>query len=73
MKNLGVTGAVTALANILSEGLSVEEITLLAGLFVQLGDTLATIAALGGPDGGQTEAEEQPNKLKQSRKIGEFS
>ena len=38
--------AVTALANAISCDLSVAEIALVAGLFVQLGDTLATIAAM---------------------------
>ena len=48
MRSLEITGAVTAFANALAAGLTVEEIALLAGLFVQLGDTLATIAALDG-------------------------
>ena len=46
MDPLSLTGAVTALANALACGLTAEEITLLAGIFVQIGDTLATIAAL---------------------------
>ena len=45
MKTLELTGAVTVLANALACGLSVGEMALLAGVFVQLGDTLATIAA----------------------------
>ena len=40
-----MTSAVTALANAIACKLSVSEMTLLAGIFVQLGDTLATIAA----------------------------
>ena len=40
-----MTSAVTALANAIACKLSVGEMTLLAGIFVQLGDTLATIAA----------------------------
>ena len=38
------TSGITALANTISCRLSIEETTLLAALFVQLGDTLATIA-----------------------------
>ena len=45
MNSLELTGAITALANALSCSLSIDEIALLAGIFVQLGDTLATIAA----------------------------
>ncbi|MBQ7314953.1 MAG: hypothetical protein IJW83_03010 [Clostridia bacterium] len=44
MNSLELTSAVTALANAISCKLSVDEITLLATVFVQLGDTLATIA-----------------------------
>ena len=40
-----LTSAVTALANALACRLTVDEISLAAGIFVQLGDTLATIAA----------------------------
>ena len=46
MNYLELTMAVTALANAISCDLSVAEIALVAGLFVQLGDTLATIAAM---------------------------
>ena len=45
MRSVELTGAVTALANAIACKLSVDEITLLASIFVQLGDTLATIAA----------------------------
>ena len=48
MNSLELTGAVTALANAIACRLTVEEIALLAGILVQLGDTLATIAALDG-------------------------
>lgn len=44
MHSIEVTTAVTALANALACRLTEEELTLLASLFVQLGDTLATIA-----------------------------
>ena len=45
MNQIELTGAITALANALSCRLSPEQTGLLAGIFVQLGDTLATIAA----------------------------
>ena len=48
MKNLyslEPTGAITALANAMACHLTIDETTLLASIFVQLGDTLATIAA----------------------------
>ena len=45
MNSLELTLAVTATANALAEGLSPVEMALLAGIIVQLGDTLATIAA----------------------------
>ena len=45
MNSLELTGAVTALANAISCRLTVDEIALIAGILVQLGDTLATIAA----------------------------
>ena len=48
MNSLELTGAVTALANAIARRLTVEEIALLAGILVQLGDTLATIVALDG-------------------------
>ena len=45
MNSLELTSAVTALANTIACRLTAEEIALVASLFVQLGDTLATIAA----------------------------
>lgn len=45
MNSLELTAAVTAVANAVSCNLTTSELTLLASLFVQLGDTLATIAA----------------------------
>ena len=45
MNSLELTGAVTALANAIACRLTVDEITLLASILVQLGDTLATVAA----------------------------
>lgn len=45
MHPLELTTAVTALANALACERTPSEIALLAGIFVQLGDTLATIAA----------------------------
>ena len=45
MNFLELTAAVTAVANAMACGLSVTELALIAGIFVQLGDTLASIAA----------------------------
>ena len=44
-KSLELTGAITVLANAIACDLSIDEMALVAGLFVQLGDTLASIAA----------------------------
>ena len=44
-KSLELTSAVTALANAIACNLTIDEIALIASIFVQLGDTLATIAA----------------------------
>ena len=45
MNSLELTSAITALANAIACRMTVEEIALLAGILVQLGDTLSTIAA----------------------------
>ena len=45
MNTLELTAAITALANGVACGLTVNELALAAGIFVQIGDTLATIAA----------------------------
>ena len=45
MKGLELTASLTAIANAIACGLSVGELALVAGIFVQIGDTLATIAA----------------------------
>ena len=45
MKSLQITAGVTALANAIACKLTNEEIALVAGIFVQLGDTLSTILA----------------------------
>ncbi len=39
-----ITASITAVANAISSQLNIEEITLLASVLVQLGDTLVTIA-----------------------------
>ena len=44
-KSLELTSVVTALANAIACNLTIYEIALIASIFVQLGDTLATIAA----------------------------
>ena len=45
MNSFELTSAITPLANAVASNLTVEELALLAGILVQLGDTLATIAA----------------------------
>ena len=45
MKSFELTAAVTALANAIAERLSDGELALIVSLFVQLGDTIATILA----------------------------
>jgi hypothetical protein len=45
MNSFELTAAVTALANAIACGLTIDEMAVAAGIFVQLGDTLATIAA----------------------------
>ena len=44
-RSVELTGAVTALANAIASGLTLDEITLLASILVQLSDTLNTIVA----------------------------
>lgn len=45
MNSVELTSAVTALANAIACKLTPSELALVAGILVQLGDTLATIAA----------------------------
>ena len=45
MNSLELTSVITALANAIACKLTAEETALLSSIFVQLGDTLATIAA----------------------------
>lgn len=45
IKSLELTLAITALANSIACGLSVTELAFTASIFVQIGDTIATIAA----------------------------
>ena len=45
MNSLELTAAITAFANAIAQGLTLTELALIAGIFVQIGDTLATIAA----------------------------
>ena len=45
MNSLELTSAVTALANAIAYDLTLGETALVASIFVQLGDTLATIVA----------------------------
>ena len=45
MNALELTAAITAIANAIAYNMTVNELALVAGVFVQIGDTLATIAA----------------------------
>ena len=45
MNSCELTAAVTALSNVIASKLSATELALTAAIFVQIGDTLATIAA----------------------------
>ena len=56
-KSLELTSAVTALANAVARNLTVDEIALIASVFVQLGDTLATIASRENLCGDQNQNE----------------
>ena len=61
MNSLGLTGAVTAIANAIAYKRSLNEIALIASIFVQIGDTLATIAAEKSLcDTGEKELAEAP-------------
>lgn len=57
MNSLELTAAVTAAANAIACNMSTGELALTASLFVQLGDTLATIAAQKALCEEQTENE----------------
>ncbi len=46
MNTYGLTASITAIANALSCNLTTDELTLLASILVQLGDTLVTISTL---------------------------
>ena len=54
MKSPELTSVVTALANAIACNLKPDEIALIASVFVQLGDTLATIAARENLCGNKT-------------------
>ena len=45
MNSCRLTTAITALANAMACQFTIEEVTILAAIFVQLGDTLATIVS----------------------------
>ena len=44
MKSFELTAAITAAANAIACGKTVSELALIASIFVQIGDTLATVA-----------------------------
>ena len=46
MNSLELTSAISALANAIACKLTVDEMTLIASILVQLGDTLVTIATM---------------------------
>ena len=48
MKSFELTAAITAVANAIACGKTVSELAFIASIFVQIGDTLATIAAEKG-------------------------
>ena len=56
MHSLELTEAITAIANVMARHLTLDELALLAGIFVQLGDTIATIAALENLHANKTQA-----------------
>ena len=64
MNSAEITSAMTALANLISCKLTPSEIAVLASLFVQLGDTMATIAAVNAA------TEEASKKTNQRIKNG---
>ena len=70
IKPLRLTSAITALANAISGGMTDEEIALVAGILVQLGDTLATIAASRAicPDQSKTDLERKSQADNQASK-----
>ncbi len=55
MNSLELTGVVTVVANVASCNLTTSELALVAGIFVQPGDTPATIAAQRTPCEKQAE------------------
>ena len=57
MTSFELTSAISAVANALSCKLTVDEMTLLSCVFVQLGDTLATIATRESLCGNKNEIE----------------
>ena len=57
MSALELTSAVTALANVIACRLTPDELAILSTVFVQLGDTLATIATIKSLCTDQTENE----------------
>ena len=56
-----LTASITAVANSLACKYSNEELTLLASVLVQLGDTLATVSAMEGLCENADKSDGQPN------------
>lgn len=54
-KTLGVTELVTLIANYISTRFDADTAAIIAAIFVQIGDTLATIAAIEALDQGSND------------------
>ena len=54
-RSIEITFYLTTIANIVAEYLNNDELTLLSAYLDQIGDTLATIAAVGGGEPPQSE------------------
>ena len=63
MNSLELTSAITAIANAIACNLTIDELAVLAGIFVQLGDTLATIAAVENLCKNQDDKKTAPKPL----------
>lgn len=65
-KALGVTELVTLISNFIAERFDVDTVAIIAAIFVQIGDTLATIAAVKALDNDRSSADSQNNASSQS-------
>lgn len=60
-KALGVTELVTLISNFIAEKFDVDTVAIIAAIFVQIGDTLATIAAVKALDSDRNTQDEEKN------------